>query len=231
MKKITLLILFSLSTFLAFGQQADKFAMLGKAGYYVGRAPVDAFYGGFSFEYMFWKRLGVVAGFGQVNGSSFPNKSGRVETRTWNKNEIYEEYAYPNYANSGDLYYHTYNMLFDDIKDLGDVLYTTYSASSVNIGIMVHVLSNENNIIAVSLGGNYSWQLYENFQNIQTSTESAKLSTFYERFAGIAFLGDVAYRRRVYKSFWAGAYLQGGPFASEYDNGITSVGIELSVRF
>ncbi|GEM_PF-4022388 len=61
MKKLIVFIGILLLSSFTFGQQTDKFAMLGKAGYSL-RAPVEAFYGGLSFEYLIWKRLGIVAG-------------------------------------------------------------------------------------------------------------------------------------------------------------------------
>ena len=210
-----------LSSF-AFGQQADKFAMLGKVGYAAG-APIDAFYGSLSFEYMFWKRLGVVAGINRTTGNTFPNKSGSIQARYWEKDDLST-----NYINSGDLFYYTHNKIFS----YHDLSYYSYSDFSVVLGVMVHALSNKNNIIAVSLGANYSWQLYENYYlNHYSGVGNATTIAVYRRYTGIGFVGDVTYRRRVYKSLWAGGYVQLSPFSSDYSSHNSSVGVELSVRF
>ena len=224
MKKTVVLTGVLFLSILAFGQQADKFAMLGKAGYAAG-APIDAFYGGLSFEYMFWKRLGVVAGINRITGNTFPNKNGSIQTGYWEKNN-----KDPYEGNSGDLFYYTHDKIFPD-SYLGDLSYYSYSDFSVVVGVMVHALSNENNIIAVSLGANYSWQLYENYYLSEVGPDDGTTKAVYQRYTGIGFTGDVTYRRRVYKSFWAGVYAQLSPFSAEYSNHNSSVGAELSVRF
>ncbi len=80
---------------------------------------------------------------------------------------------------------------------------------------MVHALSNKNNIIAVSLGANYSWQLYENYYLRESGPNDGTTIATYTRYTGIGFAGDVTYRRRVYKSLWAGGYVQISPFSAE----------------
>ena len=221
MKKTIVVTGVLLLSILTFGQQADKFAMLGKAGYAAG-APIDAFYGGLSFEYMFWKRIGVVAGINRTTGNTFPNKNGSIQTGYWEKNN-----QVPYDGNSGDLFYYTHNEIFS----YHDLHYYSYSGFSAVLGVMVHALSNKNNIIAVSLGANYSWQLYGYYYLSEAGPDDGTTKAVYQRYTGIGFTGDVAYRRRVYKSFWAGAYAQLSPFSAEYSSHNSSVGIELSVRF
>ena len=222
MKCLSILFIFSVMGISVFAQQTDKFAMLGKAGY--AGSTINAFYGGLSFEYMFWKRLGVVAGFGQIYGNTFPKKSGRINTGAWRKEE-----QDPTDSNGGDLYYYTHDKLFTEGSSFS---YNSFSALSVVFGAVFYALSNENNIIAISLGGNYSWQLYGSYYTRALGSEEALLGTDYTRFAGMMFMGGITYRRRVYKSFWAGAYLQISPFdKGDYNSKDGSGGIELSVRF